>query len=162
MCALTFEHRPAFKGLAEMPFLRRLVHSNELDLNNKARGPDHLIQLNLRCDQWLSKVKGSCDCVRCKWIVITLVHIEHLKMNPELLHNLLQRLTSWMGWRRLGRDSKSLGFEKSVLARTRMLRRARSLCVVTFIPFTTTSVGKTNCKLGGSNPIPEANIEPGP
>ena len=88
MCGLTFEHGPAFKRKAEMPFLGRLVHSNELDLNNKSRGPDHLIQLNLGCDQWLSKVKGSCDCVGCKWIFITLVHVEDLKMNRALLHNL--------------------------------------------------------------------------
>ena len=71
-------------------------------------------------------------------------------------------LTSWIGCRRLGCDSKSLGLATSALARTRMLRRARSLWVVTFIPFTTISLGNMNCRIGGSNPVPDAKIDPGP
>ena len=81
MCGLTFENIPAFKRFAEMPFFGSLVHSNELDLNNKARSPIHLVQLDLGCNQGLRKVEGSCDCVRGKWIQITLVHVEHLNMN---------------------------------------------------------------------------------
>ena len=67
-----------------MPFFGRRVHSNELHLNDKSGGAHHLIQLDLGCGQWLGKVQGSGDCVRCKWVVITLVHVEHLKMNSAM------------------------------------------------------------------------------
>ena len=33
---------------------------------------------------------------------------------------------------------------------------------MTFIPFTTISLGNMNCRIGGSNPVSDAKIDPGP
>ena len=78
---LTFDHFPALKRKTKMPFFGRRVHPNELHLNNKSGGSHHLIQLDLGCGQWLGKVQGSGDCVRCKWIAVTLEHVEDLDMS---------------------------------------------------------------------------------
>ena len=64
-----------------MPFFGRRVHPNELHLNYKSGGSHHLIQLDLGCGQWLGKVQGSCDRVRCKWIAVTLEHVEDLDIS---------------------------------------------------------------------------------